>query len=168
MEKLTINPNRIDLDEAYLQIAEIWSQRSKANRLQVGAILVRNGQIISDGYNGMPSGLIGDDEVCEELAFPIDYDGQDGIGGPPDKIIRTKQMVLHAEANALLKITKNGGTGADGATLYTTHAPCPECAKLIKQAQIARVVYRKDYRLPEGVQMLTKLGVKCTQLPKKE
>ena len=162
--KLQINQNRIELDEAYMQMAEVWAKRSKANRLQVGALLVKDEQIISDGYNGMPSGMYGDDEVCEEYAYPPGYDGQDGIGGPPDMIVRTKTMVLHAEANAILKIAKNGGKGAEGATLYTTFSPCPECAKLIKQAKIARVVYRNNYRLPEGVQMLEFLGVKCHQL----
>lgn len=166
MKKLTINPNRIEIDEAYMQMAEVWSKRSKANRLQVGALIVKNGRIISDGYNGMPAGASGDDDVCEEYAMPETYDGSDGIGGPPNPIIRTKHEVLHAEANAILKLAAAGG-GSEGATLYTTYSPCPECAKLIVQAKIARVVYRNHYRLPEGVERLEKRGVPCEQLEKK-
>jgi len=152
--KLQINPSRIALDEAYMQMAEVWARRSKANRLQVGALIVKNRQIISDGYNGMPAGVCEHDEVCEY------YDD----GGN----LRTKQMVLHAEANAILKIAANGGRGAEGATLYATYSPCPECAKLIKQALISRVVYRHHYRLPEGIEMLESLGVECYQLPTPE
>jgi dCMP deaminase len=162
--KLTINPNRIGLHEAYMQMAEIWAQRSKANRMQVGAILVKDQRIISDGYNGMPGGMEGDDEICEERVMPDGYDGRDGIGGPPDLVIRTKQMVLHAEANCLMKLSAKGGVGAEGATLYATHSPCPECAKLIKQAKIHQVIYRHAYRLPEGILMLQKMGIECIQL----
>lgn len=150
---LTINTDRIEIDEAYLEMAEVWARRSKANRLQVGALIVKNGRIISDGYNGMPAGSEGEDDVCEEYA--------------PDGSVRTKQEVLHAEANAILKLAADGsGGGSEGATLYTTYSPCPECAKLIVQAKIARVVYRNHYRLPEGVERLEKRGIKCDQLPK--
>jgi len=155
MDKLTINPNRIEIDEAYLQMAEIWARRSKANRLQVGALIVKNGRIISDGYNGMPSGAQGEDDVCEYY---------DEVGE-----IRTKSEVLHAEANAIIKLAASvTGGGSEGATLYCTYSPCPECAKLIVQAKIARVVFRNHYRLPEGVERLEKRGVKCEQLPKPE
>jgi len=153
MTKLTTNQNRIEIDEAYMQMAEVWSKRSKANRLQVGALIVKNGRIISDGYNGMPAGASGDDDVCEEYATP------------EDTVPRTKHEVLHAEANAILKLAAQGG-GSEGATLYTTYSPCPECAKLIVQAKIARVVYRNHYRLPEGVERLEKRGVPCFQLVK--
>ena len=132
-----------------MQMAEIWAQRSKANRSQVGALIVKNRQIISDGYNGMPAGS--EDDVCEI------YDA--------NGLLLTKPEVMHAESNALLKIAENGGVGARGATLYSTLSPCPECAKLIKQSKIARVVYRNDYRLPDGILMLRKLGVDVTQLP---
>lgn len=159
MNKLTINPNRIEIDEAYMQMAEVWSKRSKANRLQVGALIVKNGRIISDGYNGMPAGATGDDDVCEEYG---DCDPADPTSPPP---IRTKHEVLHAEANAILKLAASGG-GSEGATLYTTYSPCPECAKLIVQAKIARVVYRNHYRLPEGIERLEKRGVPCHQLEK--
>ncbi len=152
--KLTINPNRIDLDEAYMQMAETWGKRSKANRLQVGAIIVKDQQIISDGYNGMPSGMEGEDEVCE--FFVNGVNGEQGLS--------TKPVVLHAEANAILKLAKNGGKGSEGAVIYTSYSPCPECAKLIKQAHITKVVYRNVYRLPEGIEMLKKLGVEVQQL----
>jgi dCMP deaminase len=148
MQELTVNPNRIPLDEAYMSMAEIWALRSKANRLQVGALIVKDQQIISDGYNGMPSGV--ENDVCEY------FHGDE---------LRTKPEVLHAESNALLKISRNGGTGAEGGTLYTTYSPCAECAKLIKQAKISRVVYRNVYRLMDGVEMLQRLGVKVDHLP---
>lgn len=157
---LSINPNRIELDEAYLQMAEIWAKRSKANRNQVGALIVKGTRIISDGYNGMPSGS--DDDVCEYLVpKPAGWDRRD------DEIeyeFRTKQEVLHAESNALLKIAGEGGTGAEGATLYTTLSPCPDCAKLIKQAKIKRVVFRTQYRDMSGVALLKKLGVHVDQI----
>lgn len=156
--QLSINPDRIELDEAYMQMAEVWAKRSKANRLQVGALLVKDRQIISDGYNGMPAGSA--DDVCEFY----EYHERDDV--PP--AIRTKPIVLHAESNALLKISKNGGTGAEGATLYTTYSPCPECAKLIKQSGVSRVVYRHDYRLLDGIDMLKSLGVPVEQLIKKD
>lgn len=162
MNQITVNPNRIDLDEAYLQMAEIWAKRSKANRLQVGALIVREDQIISDGYNGMPSGW--HDDRCEVWGYPLDYDGQDGLAGPPDKIMITKPEVLHAESNALSKIAKKGGVGAEGGTLYVTDSPCPDCAKFAKQCGIVRVVFRKQYRLLDGIKMLEKLGIKCEQL----
>jgi dCMP deaminase len=154
--ELSINPNRIELDEAYMRMAEVWAQRSKANRLQVGAIIVKDKQIISDGYNGMPSGSR--DEVCEEL---VDADGPGFVAGT---YTRTKAIVLHAESNAILKAAKNGGQGLEGATIYTTYSPCPECAKLIKQAGISRVVYRHNYRLLDGIEMLMALDVPVVQL----
>lgn len=162
MEPITQNPNRIPLDEAYMQMAEIWARRSKANRKQVGALIVKDKQIISDGYNGMPAG--DPDDTCEEWVYPDDYDGRDGIGGPPSKILRTKQEVLHAESNALAKIAENGGVGAQGATLYVTMSPCKECAKLIKQAKITRVVFRELYRDAGGIEFLLRRGVQVEQL----
>jgi dCMP deaminase len=148
LPNILINPNRIELDEAYLQMAEVWAKRSKANRLQVGAIIVKDKRIISDGYNGMPSGS--EDDVCEY------YDGLDEEG---DIVLKTKSLVLHAESNALMKLAAAGGEGAHGATMYITDSPCPECAKLIKQAGIARVVYRREYRITTGTEMLRALGV---------
>jgi dCMP deaminase len=156
MNDLTINPNRIELDEAYMQMAEVWAGRSKANRLQVGALIVKDRQIISDGYNGMPAGSR--DDVCEEWAEA------DGPGFVVGNYTRTKAIVLHAESNAILKAAKNGGQGLEGATIYTTYSPCPECAKLIKQAGITRVVYRNNYRLLDGIEMLMELDVPVVQL----
>lgn len=162
MIKLTINENRIELDEAYMQMAEIWARRSKANRKQVGALIVKDKQIISDGYNGMPADE--SDDVCEYWDWPEDYDGRDGIGGPPDKVLKTKREVLHAESNALMKLAENGGVGAQGATLYVTMSPCFECAKLIKQAKITRVVFREQYRETGGIDFLRRRDVQVDQL----
>ena len=147
--EISINPNRIDLDEAYLQMAEIWAKRSKANRAQVGAILVKDEQICSDGYNGMPRGW--DNDVCEEF---------DSSG----KLV-TKQGLLHAESNLLMKLARNGNVKSTDSTLYVTLAPCHECAKLISQAGIARVVYRTPYRLTGGLDFLKKAKIKVDHLP---
>jgi len=159
MEKLSTNPNRIELDEAYLQMAEIWAKRSKANRKQVGALIVKDKQIISDGYNGMPAG--DEDDVCEEWV-PTNF----ALPGDPRGELRTKPEVLHAEPNALMKLAENGGVGAQGATMYLTMSPCKECAKLIKQAKIKRVVFRELYRDTAGVDFLIKRGVKVDHLSK--
>lgn len=148
MKPITPNPNRIDLDEAYMQMAEIWARRSKANRKQVGALIVKDRQIISDGYNGMPAG--DEDDTCEYY----DENGE----------LKSKDDVLHAESNALAKIAENGGVGAQGGTLYVTMSPCKECAKLIKQAKIKRVVFRELYRDTRGIVSLIKRGVKVDQL----
>lgn len=151
VEKLSTNPNRIDLDEAYLEMATIWAKRSKAVRRQVGALLVKDRQIISDGYNGMPAG--DKDDVCEY----VDEQGS----------LVTKPEVLHAESNALMKLAENGGIGAQGATMYLTLSPCKECAKLIKQSKIRRVVFRDLYRDTSGIEFLQQRGVEVTQLEKK-
>lgn len=148
LEPILPNSNRIDLDEAYLQMAEVWAKRSKANRLQVGALVVVGNQIISDGYNGMPSGW--PEDACETR-------GADGA-------LITKPELLHAESNALTKIARLGHGRADGGTLYTTDSPCPECAKLAKQCGIQRVVYRRQYRLTNGLDMLRTLGIAVDQL----
>lgn len=152
-----INPHRIALDVAYIEMAKIWAKRSKANRKQVGALIVADEQIISDGYNGMPSGEA--DDTCEYWAYPDDYDGRDGIGGPPAKVLKTKPEVLHAESNAIAKLARKGGGRSEGATLYVTMSPCRECAKLIKQAKIARVVYSEEYRDDGGIEFLRSRGV---------
>lgn len=153
---LTINPNRIELDEAYMQMALVWAKRSKANRKQVGALIVKDRQIISDGYNGMPAGEVSD--VCEF------YKHADGYAWP---VLSTRPEVLHAESNALAKISKNGGVGCDGATLYVTMSPCFECAKLIKQAGISRVVYLETYRDTSGIDFLDQRSVVVNQLPQR-
>lgn len=156
--ELSINQDRVELDEAYMQMAEVWAKRSKGVRLQVGALIVKDRQIISDGYNGMPAG--DPDDVCEYWHVDPNRDREAGYTGE----IRTKPEVLHAESNALMKIAENGGVGAQGGTLYTTVSPCFECSKLIKQAKIKRVVFRHLYRNTEGIDMLLKRGVVVEQL----
>ena len=127
-------------DQRYLEMAEIWARNSYCKRRQVGALLVKDNMIISDGYNGTPSGF---ENVCEE----------NGV---------TKPYVLHAEANAITKVAKSGNS-SEGATLYVTASPCAECAKLIIQAGIKRVVYRDAYRLTDGIDLLKRAGIEVEQ-----
>ena len=129
-------------DKAYLRIAKEWSLLSYCKRKQVGAIIVRDRMIISDGYNGTPSGF---ENCCEDL---------EGI---------TNWYVLHAEANAILKVARSTQT-CDGATLYITLSPCKECSKLIHQSGIKRVVYQIGYRDTSGIDFLTKAGVMVEQI----
>ena len=119
-------------DDKYLQMAAVWAKNSYCKRRQVGALLVKDKMIISDGYNGTPSGF---ENVCED---------ENGV---------TKPYVLHAEANAISKVAKSGNSSA-GATLYITASPCIECAKLIIQAGITRVVYKDECRLLDGGELL--------------
>ena len=130
------------LDCRYLRMAKIWAENSYCTRRQVGALIVKNKMIISDGYNGTPSG------------FPNICEGEDGL---------TLPYVLHAEANAITKIARSGNN-SDGATLYVTDAPCIECAKLIIQSGIKRVVYARSYRLTDGTELLTKAGIEVEQM----
>ena len=130
------------LDCRYLRMAKIWAENSYCTRRQVGALIVKNKMIISDGYNGTPSG------------FPNICEGEDGL---------TLPYVLHAEANAITKIARSGNN-SDGATLYVTDAPCIECAKLIIQSGIKRDVYARSYRLPDGIELLTKAGIDVEQM----
>jgi len=125
------------LDERYLRMARIWSENSYCKRRQVGALIVKDKSIISDGYNGTPSGF---ENLCE------------------DENDRTKPYVLHAEANAITKVAKSGNS-SDGGTLYVTASPCIECAKLIIQAGIVRVVYSELYRCRDGIELLEKAGI---------
>lgn len=129
------------LDMRYLRMARIWSENSYCTRRQVGAILVKDKMIISDGYNGTPSGF---PNVCES---------DEGVTFP---------WVLHAEANAITKVAKSANN-CDGSTLYITAAPCIECSKLIIQAGIRRVVYAEDYRSEEGLNLLRRVGIECVQ-----
>ena len=124
-------------------MAEIWAENSYCKRLQVGALLVKDKMIISDGYNGTPSGF---ENRCE------------------DEDNRTFPYVLHAEANAITKVA-GSNNNSRGATVYVTHAPCLECSKLIIQAGIKRVVYSQEYRLTEGVDLLRKAGIEVECLP---
>lgn len=126
------------LDKRYLRMARIWSENSYCKRRQVGALIVKDKSIISDGYNGTPSGF---ENLCED-----DND-------------KTKPYVLHAEANAITKVAKSSNS-SDGATLYVTASPCIECAKLIIQAGIIRVVYSELYRCCDGIELLEKAGIK--------
>ena len=127
---------KLALDQRYLRMAKIWAENSYCQRRQVGALIVKNKMIISDGYNGTPSGF---ENVCEEN-------------------IVTKPYVLHAEANAITKIARSNNS-SDGATLYVTDSPCIECAKLIIQAGIKRVVYAQKYRLDDGLRLLERAGI---------
>lgn len=130
------------LDCRYLRMAQIWAENSYCKRRQVGALIVKDKMIISDGYNGTPSGFPNVCENEEGLTFPY---------------------VLHAEANAITKIARSGNN-SDGATLYVTDSPCIECAKLIIQAGIVRVVYARSYRLSDGIDLLREAGIEVCQL----
>lgn len=129
-------------DDKYLQMAQVWATNSYCKRRQVGALIVKDRMIISDGYNGTPSGF---ENVCED---------ESGV---------TKPYVLHAEANAISKVAKSGNS-SDGATLYVTASPCVECAKLIIQAGIKRVVYRDEYRLTDGIDLLKRAGIETEKV----
>ena len=130
------------LDRRYLRMAAIWAENSYCRRRQVGALIVKDKMIISDGYNGTPSGF---ENICEE-----------------DNV--TKPYVLHAEANAITKIARSSNN-SDGATLYVTDEPCIECAKLIIQAGIRRVVYARAYRLHDGLELLKRAGISVDFMP---
>ncbi len=125
------------LDRRYMRMAFIWAENSYCRRRKVGALLVKEKMIISDGYNGTPSGF---ENVCED---------ESGV---------TKPYVLHAEANAITKVSRSNNS-SEGATLYVTSSPCIECAKLIIQAGIKRVVYADSYRLSDGIELLQRAGI---------
>jgi len=135
----------------YMTIAQEVAKMSQARRLQVGAIVVKDDRVISIGYNGMPAGW---DNNCEdEICWP---NGE-------VKFLTTKPEVLHAETNAIAKLAKSSDSGS-GATLFVTHSPCLDCAKLVYQSGISRVIYRDSYRSSEGVDFLHKSGVEVVQL----
>ena len=137
-------PNKqLVTDRRYLRMAEIWAENSYCQRRKVGAIIVKNSMIISDGFNGTPSGF---ENICED---------EDGI---------TKPYVLHAEANAITKVARSNNS-SDGATLYITASPCVECSKLIIQAGIKRVVFHELYRITDGIELLERAGVECIHIP---
>ena len=129
------------LDRRYLRMARIWAENSYCKRRQVGALVVKDHTIISDGYNGTPSGF---PNVCEENGKTLPY-------------------VLHAEANAITKLARSNNN-SDGATLYVTAAPCIECAKLIIQAGIKRVIYGEEYRIDDGLTLLRQAGIEATHI----
>lgn len=157
MISILTTPARISLDEAYMENARTWAKRSKAIRKKTGAVIVLNGQTISDGYNGMPANTI--DDRCE-LHDPITHQFIKTEAGE----LITNPLVLHAESNALLKLVAYGGRGTVGATLYCTLSPCVECTKLILQAKIARVVYDEQYRITDGIDILRSYDVVVQQL----
>ena len=130
------------LDKRYMRMAAIWAENSYCNRRKVGALIVKDKMIISDGYNGTPAGF---ENVCE------------------DKNGLTKPYVLHAEANAITKIARSNNS-SEGATLYVTASPCIECAKLIIQAGIKRVVYAEKYRLEDGLDLLKRANIEVVYL----
>ena len=130
------------LDKSYLRMAQIWAENSYCERRKVGAILVKDKMIISDGYNGTPAGF---ENVCE------DTDGT------------TKPYVLHAEANAITKVARSNNSSEDS-TLYVTASPCVECAKLIIQSGIRRVVFNDLYRPCDGIDLLKRAGVECVHI----
>lgn len=131
------------LDERYLRMAAIWSENSYCDRRKVGAIIVKDNMIISDGYNGTPAGF---PNVCED---------EDGVTFP---------YVLHAEANAITKVARSNNS-SEGATLYVTASPCMECSKLIIQAGIRRVVYNELYRMQDGLKLLQDAGIETVHVP---
>ena len=133
-------------DQSYIEMAGVWARNSYCKRRQVGALLVKNRMIISDGYNGTPSGF---ENICED---------ESGV---------TKPYVLHAEANAISKVAQSGNSSKD-ATLYVTASPCMECAKLIIQSGIKRVVYGEKYRIMDGVELLERAGVQVDFMPDQE
>ena len=135
-----------EFDRRYLQMARVWAENSYCVRRKVGALLVKDKMIISDGYNGTPAGF---ENICE------------------DDMGVTKPYVLHAEANAITKVAKSANN-CDGSTLYVTASPCIECAKLIIQAGIKRVVYGEKYRLTDGIDLLERAGITVEYLPIEE
>jgi dCMP deaminase len=131
------------LDVRYLRMARVWAENSYCVRRQVGALIVKDKMIISDGYNGTPSGF---ENICE------------------DETNHTKPYVLHAEANAITKIARSNNS-SEGATMYVTASPCIECAKLIIQAGIKRVIYSEKYRLEDGIELLKRANIEVIYLP---
>jgi dCMP deaminase len=130
------------LDQRYMRMARIWAENSYCERRKVGALIVKNKMIISDGYNGTPSGF---ENKCEDEHF------------------QSKPYVLHAEANAITKVARSHNS-SDGATLYVTASPCIECSKLIIQSGIKRVIYGEEYRIMDGVELLKSAGIEVLLL----
>ena len=143
-EKPIVNGEKqFAIDKRYLRMAQIWASNSYCNRRKVGALLVKDKMIISDGYNGTPSGF---ENECE------------------DENKDTKSYVLHAEANAITKVAKSNNS-SEGSTLYITTSPCMECSKLIIQAGIQRVVYQEKYRITDGLDLLDRASIELVHIP---
>ncbi|HAF29083.1 MAG TPA: CMP deaminase [Bacteroidales bacterium] len=136
------NEKQAEYDKRYLEMAQIWAKNSYCKRRQVGALIVKEKMIISDGYNGTPSGF---ENVCEDDDF------------------NTKPYVLHAEANAITKVAKSNNSSED-ATLYVTTSPCLECSKLIIQAGIKRVVFSNKYRVEDGLRLLERAKIEIKHI----
>lgn len=144
--KENTNHKQEAIDKRYLRMARIWAENSYCERRKVGAIMVKDQMIISDGYNGTPSGF---ENVCE------------------DETGHTKPYVLHAEANAITKVARSNNS-SEGSTLYITASPCVECAKLVIQAGIKRVVFNELYRITDGVELLQRAGIDCVHIEELE
>ena len=140
-------PNQIDLDRTYLEMAKVWAQLSKAERKKVGCLIVKDGQIISDGYNGTPKGYDNECDIINEKYLP-----------QAENKLQTKREVLHAESNALMKLAKSTNSSKDS-TIYLTMSPCFDCAKLIIQAEVERVVCSEQYRITDGIDFLRKNNI---------
>ncbi len=137
-----MDDKQLKLDKRYLEMSKIWAENSYCERRKVGALIVKDKMIISDGYNGTPSGF---ENICE------------------DENEKTKAYVLHAEANAITKVAKSSNS-SEGATLYVTASPCIECSKLIIQSGIKRVVFVEKYRKTDGIDLLKRVGVEIVHL----
>lgn len=142
-------PHQTELDSTYIQMAHAWSRLSKARRNQVGCLIVKDGGIISDGYNGTPRGF---NNNCE-----VEVDEHSMLASQAYKLV-TRPEVLHAESNAITKLAKSTQSSS-GSTLYTTASPCIECSKLIIQSNIIRVVYNELYKNEDGINLLKKAGI---------
>jgi dCMP deaminase len=135
-------PSQKDLDKTYLEMAYVWAELSKAKRKKVGCLIVKDGQIISDGYNGTPKGYNNECETVNEKFLD-----------KAENKLETKREVLHAESNALMKLAKSTNSSKDS-TIYLTMSPCFDCAKLIIQAEVERVVCAEQYRITDGIDFL--------------
>lgn len=137
-----LNEKQLKLDKRYLRMAQVWAENSYCKRRKVGALIVKDKMIISDGYNGTPAGF---ENICED---------EEG---------KTKAYVLHAEANAITKVAKSNNS-SENSTLYVTTSPCLECSKLIIQAGIKRVVFAEKYRIEDGLDLLKRVGVELVHV----
>jgi len=150
-KEIIMTPKQHKIDLAYIKMAQVWAELSHATRKKVGALIVKNNTIISDGFNGTPSGF---ENECEEAIHNEDGSFRE---------YKTKWYVLHAESNALAKVAKSTQS-SDGATLYITYSPCTDCSKLILQAGIKRVVYLEEYRDTNGLDFLRRAGVEVKKI----
>ena len=171
-------------DIRYLKMAKIWAENSYAIRRKVGCLVVKDNMIISDGYNGTPSGF---DNECETVSCSLEKETDMCLKYPKScrysyisvvknlinckgcayAKLETKPYVLHAEANAITKLAKTNNSSV-GATIYVTLSPCLECAKLILQSKIKRVVYMEEYRITDGIDFLRESGVEVTHISEEE